>query len=98
MTNQLHLGDCLEYMRGMDAGSVDAVITDPPYGIDYDPSFSKWDGSESDYKKITVDDKPFDPLPFLVFNLVVMFGANHYSDRLPIGGWIIWDKRTKDHA
>lgn len=27
----LHLGDCLEYMRTMDAGSVDAVITDPPY-------------------------------------------------------------------
>lgn len=29
----LHLGDCLEYMRGMADGSVDAVITDPPYGI-----------------------------------------------------------------
>lgn len=27
----LHLGDCLEYMRGMPAGSVDAVVTDPPY-------------------------------------------------------------------
>jgi len=27
----LHLGDCLEYMRTMDAGSVDAVVTDPPY-------------------------------------------------------------------
>ena len=24
-------GDCLEVMRGMDAGSVDAVVTDPPY-------------------------------------------------------------------
>ena len=31
----LHLGDCLEYMRGMDAGSVDAVVTDPPFGIDF---------------------------------------------------------------
>lgn len=31
----LHLGDCLDYMRGMDAGSVDAVITDPPFGIDF---------------------------------------------------------------
>ena len=29
----LHLGDCLEYMRGMEAGSADAVITDPPYGV-----------------------------------------------------------------
>jgi site-specific DNA-methyltransferase (adenine-specific) len=31
MTVTLHLGDCLEYMRTMPAGSVDAVITDPPY-------------------------------------------------------------------
>ena len=31
---QVITGDCLEVMRGMDAGSVDAVITDPPYGID----------------------------------------------------------------
>jgi site-specific DNA-methyltransferase (adenine-specific) len=28
---QLHLGDCLEVMRGMADKSVDAVITDPPY-------------------------------------------------------------------
>lgn len=32
MTYQLHLGDCLEFMRTMEAGSVDAVITDLPYG------------------------------------------------------------------
>jgi len=28
---QLHLGDCLEVLPTLDAGSVDAVITDPPY-------------------------------------------------------------------
>lgn len=27
----LHHGDCLEFMRTLPAGSVDAVITDPPY-------------------------------------------------------------------
>jgi DNA modification methylase len=35
-TVQLHLGDCLEFMRGMDAGSVDAVVTDPPYGVNFE--------------------------------------------------------------
>ena len=30
----LRLGDCLEIMRDMPAASVDAVITDPPYGLD----------------------------------------------------------------
>lgn len=29
----LHLGDCLDVLRTLDAGSVDAVVTDPPYGI-----------------------------------------------------------------
>jgi site-specific DNA-methyltransferase (adenine-specific) len=28
----LHLGDCLEVMRGLEAQSVDAIITDLPYG------------------------------------------------------------------
>lgn len=27
----LHLGDCLDFMRNLPDGSVDAVITDPPY-------------------------------------------------------------------
>ena len=31
MTYTLHLGDCLPFMRDMAAGSVDAVIADPPY-------------------------------------------------------------------
>lgn len=33
MNVTLHLGDCLEYMRGMDAASVDCVITSPPYNM-----------------------------------------------------------------
>lgn len=32
---QLYLGDCLEVMRGLPDGCVDAVVTDPPYGISY---------------------------------------------------------------
>ena len=33
MNVQLHLGDCLDVMRGMPDGCVDAVVCDPPYGI-----------------------------------------------------------------
>lgn len=32
---RLYLGDCLEVMRTMPDGCVDAVITDPPYGVAY---------------------------------------------------------------
>jgi DNA modification methylase len=34
---QLYHGDCLEYMRTMADGSVDAVVTDPPYGMLINP-------------------------------------------------------------
>ena len=40
----LHLGDCLEFMKTMDAGSVDAVITDPPYGVGRDEGFEGFEG------------------------------------------------------
>jgi DNA modification methylase len=36
-------GDCLEIMPTLEAGSVDAVITDPPYGLDYRKN--EWDAS-----------------------------------------------------
>ena len=97
MTVELILGDCLEVMKTMPDKSVDAVITDPPYGINYQPDWKKWDGTQSMYKPIHGDDKPFDPTPFLDYETVVMFGANHYSDKLPIGGWIIWDKTMGKH-
>jgi site-specific DNA-methyltransferase (adenine-specific) len=31
----LHQGDCIEVMRGMAAASVDAVVCDPPYGLEF---------------------------------------------------------------
>jgi site-specific DNA-methyltransferase (adenine-specific) len=33
---ELHLGDCLDFMRGMDAGSVDLGFCDPPYNVSKD--------------------------------------------------------------
>jgi DNA modification methylase len=75
---------------------IDAIITDPPYGIDYNPDWKKWDGSESDYSKIQGDTMQFDPRPFMNCNTVLFFGANYFTQHLPIGGWICWDKRCKD--
>lgn len=33
MTATIHHGDCLDVLRGMPDNSVDAVVTDPPYGL-----------------------------------------------------------------
>lgn len=45
---KLYLGDCLEIMPTLEAGSVDAVITDPPWNMDY---FSDDNKSWSEYTK-----------------------------------------------
>lgn len=39
----VQLGDCVELMAAMDAGSVHAVVCDPPYGINF--MGKAWDGS-----------------------------------------------------
>lgn len=35
MTYELHHGDCLELLRLIPAESVDAIVTDPPYGLEF---------------------------------------------------------------
>jgi site-specific DNA-methyltransferase (adenine-specific) len=35
MNYTLHHGDCLEILRTLPSGSVDAVVTDPPYGLGF---------------------------------------------------------------
>ena len=73
-----------------------AIITDPPYGIDYQADWKKWDGSESDFKKVEGDLQEFDPRFFLNYPTVLLFGANYFTRHLPQGGWLCWDKRLKD--
>ena len=74
----------------------DAIITDPPYGINYNPNWKKWDNTKSNFNKIKGDDNEFNPIPFLKYNTVLLFGANYFTKHLPIGSWLCWDKRTKE--
>lgn len=52
----LYLGDCLEVMKDMPDGSVDAVITDPPYGVmlgEKDNSTQQKDKNQSPYESFS---------------------------------------------
>lgn len=104
---KLWLADCLDVLPTLEAGSVDAVVTDPPYGIRYQHGGGGKTGwgframrergkaryAANDHDKIIGDDMPFDPLPFLRFPISLLFGANHFCQRLPSGGsWLCWDK------
>lgn len=46
-------GDCLELMKDIPDGSVDMVLTDPPYGMDYQ---SNWRTATDKFAKISNDD------------------------------------------
>jgi site-specific DNA-methyltransferase (adenine-specific)/modification methylase len=97
----LYRGDCLELLPTL--GPVDAVVTDPPYGIGFvkhtGNGHSTLRNSESANANthcdpIHGDDRPFDPAPWLTFPKVALCGANHYAARLPDGqgAWCCWDK------
>ena len=51
----LRLGDCLEVMRGMDANSVDSIVTDPPYGLEF--MGKEWDRLYWTEPNPIIDDK-----------------------------------------
>lgn len=50
MTITLLCGDCLELMRDLPDGSVDAVVTDPPYGVGF--QYTMHDDSPDEYSGI----------------------------------------------
>lgn len=45
------------------------------------------------YEPIIGDKEPFDPSPLLgLAPEILIFGAHKFADRLPAGGWLVWDK------
>lgn len=94
----IYHGDCLEILPGL--VGIDSLITDPPYGVDFDTDYTRFSGftrrasdaPSNTHQAIKGDNKPFDPGPFLKYLHVVLFGANNYA--LPPGSLLIWDKRT----
>lgn len=91
----LYLGDCMEVMPTL--GRVDAVVTDPPYGIGADKKKahssirdnSQWADNGWD------DGRP----PVELFEILTSYeeaaiwGGNYFADLLPpSGGWLVWRK------
>lgn len=87
----IYLGDCREWMP-----EADVIVTDPPYGMSYRHGARK--GGHrfgADEQAIVGDFEPFDPGLIVERGVpTVLFGANHFADRLPASrGWLVWDKR-----
>ena len=85
----LRLGDCLEVMKSIPPGSIDAIITDPPYGS----TACKWD-SVIDFKLM------WEQLNRIIKpnGAIVLFGSEPFSSALRMSNiknykydWI-WEK------
>ena len=100
MTSEVHNIDCLEYMRTLPDNYFQLAIADPPYGIDINSSgrLIKEKGREyKDWDMSAPDKEWFDELQ-RVSEHFILWGANHYIDRIPIcsKAWIVWDKNQPE--
>jgi site-specific DNA-methyltransferase (adenine-specific)/modification methylase len=104
---QLFLGDCRDILPTL--GKVDAVVTDPPYGIGVDVTMAKQSGTKygkaaaakRHYEATDWDSAP--PSDKLIASVVaaakwsVVFGGNYFG--LPASRcWLVWDKENGSNA
>ena len=93
----LYLGDCMDILPTLDM--VDAVITDPPYGINKDgqKKSTGGHGGRKAYEFLNWDDSRPDKK---IFDLMIeksehqiIWGGNYFADWLPpTMKWLVWDK------
>lgn len=107
--HRLLCGDCTnegDVSRLLDNHTIDAVLTDPPYGIKRDKGFSGSDGFNGNktlkpIKRRTYDDNWDSSRPSAdtftqltaTAPLSIIFGGNFFADLLPVSThWLVWDK------
>ena len=84
----LYLGDCIDILPTL--GKVDAVVTDPPYGIfDYGPKWGRGNKSELQWDKET----PKNIQQVLDAGTDAVIWGGNYFDLPPSRGWLVWYKR-----
>jgi site-specific DNA-methyltransferase (adenine-specific) len=87
----LYLGDCLEVLPTLQ--KVDAVITDPPYGIGANRQTLGAGKKEFDRGGDWDEAAPDLALCIAAAPLACFWGGNYFSDQLPVtNDWLIWHK------
>jgi len=99
----LYLGDCRDVLPGL--GKVDAVVTDPPYGIGADADMHKQGGArrgaalaaKRHYLNTNWDSAPpptevIDAC-ILAARHAIIFGGNYFN-LPPSRCWLVWDKEV----
>jgi DNA modification methylase len=84
--------------RLMNGEKVDAIYTDPPYGMNLDTDYSSMPGGKK-HRPVLNDDQDFDASVFMeMFHDIeeqFWWGADYYRQTIARGGsWIVWDKHN----
>jgi len=97
----LYLGDCREILPSL--GRVDAVVTDPPYGINEnsDKVASRGKAARAiDYGKFDWDKERIDVETLALVRAAgtwqIIFGGNYFP-LPPATCWLVWDKLNGDN-
>lgn len=94
------LGDSFDLLKSMSDKSVDLTLCDCPYGIDICSSgrLVKEKGREYKAWDKEAPSKEFFKELLRVSKNAIIFGANHFIDRIPINSncWIVWDKEQPE--
>jgi DNA modification methylase len=86
----LYLADCLEVLPTLP--KVDAVVTDPPYGVGMKRGDSKIQG-------LMAGDISPPRLKWVAEYKAIVWGGNNFCDQLPrSSGWLVWDKTFPESA
>jgi DNA modification methylase len=97
----LYLGDCMEVLPLLD--KVDAVITDPPYGINVAAKDRAKEKKAHYFKAYAVGDWDKERPSKAIFDAIqaagdhqIIWGGNYFADLLPPRmGWLSWDKTQR---
>lgn len=99
----LYLGDCRDILPTL--SKVDAVVTDPPYGIGADKAASKNEGKwgwtyygETDWDAHRPPQELFEAIRACSRDQII-WGGNYFTDFLPpTMQWLVWDKGQRDFS
>jgi site-specific DNA-methyltransferase (adenine-specific) len=86
----LYLGDCMEVLPTL--GKVDAVITDPPYGISFAAQPTKWQRRAGHKPEAWDDSLALDINALRALGDVQIIWGGNYYDLPPTRGWLSWFK------
>ncbi len=85
---RLILGDCRDILPTL--GPVDAVVTDPPYGIGMDGGKV----GKSEYEQLDWDSEAPDLSAILALGCQCVIWGGNYFPLPPSAAWLVWDKET----